>query len=327
MKIGILGCGAYGLALSNILKKDNNILMWTKFSEEKENLEKNRSNDKVLPGYKLDDSIKVTTDLEYCIKDSDLLIIVIPILFLEETVISMKPYINNHNILIATKGITSDGLLAHDVIENNLNTKNVGVLSGPTFAIDLVSNNIAGFTIASKSKSIDNIVDKVFIQDNLKIEYISDLVGTEICGSIKNVLAISAGILSGLRSNESGQAMVLTEMINEIKYIIEKLGSDSNTILSFAGIGDILLTCTSTKSRNFSLGKLIGEGKSKEEIKKYLENTTVEGVYTLKAMKKLLDNNSIKSDDVDVIYNVVFNNRNPKDLLTYYVNKSKEEIC
>ena len=321
MKIGILGCGAYGLALSNILKKDNNILMWTKFEEEKENLEKNRSNDKVLPGYKLDKSIKVTTDLEECIKDSNLLIIVIPILFLEDTVISMKPYINNHNILIATKGITSDGLLAHNVIGNNLNTKNVGVLSGPTFAIDLVSNNIAGFTIASKSKSINDIVDKVFIQDNLKIEYITDLVGTEICGSIKNVLAISAGILYGLKANESGQAMVLTEMINEIKYIIEKLGSDPYTILSLAGIGDILLTCTSSKSRNFTLGKLIGEGKTKEEIDKYLKNTTVEGVYTLKAMKKLLDNNNIKSRDVNVIYEVVFKNRNPRDLLTYYVNK------
>ena len=321
MKIGILGCGAYGLALSSVLDKNNDIIMWTKFEEEKNNLEETRSNDKVLPGYKLDSNINITTDLSSCINNSNLLIIVIPISFLEETIISMKPYIKDHNILIATKGITTEGLMAHEMVNKYLDTENVGVLSGPTFAIDLVSKNIAGFSIASKSNYIKEVVDKAFIKDHLKIEYITDLVGTEICGSIKNVLAISAGILNGLKTNESGQAMVITGMINEIKNILVGLKADTNTILSLAGIGDIFLTCTSTKSRNFSLGKLIGEGKTNEEIDNYLNNTTVEGIYTLKAMKRLLDNNGIESKDIDIIYDIVFNERDPKDLLSYYVNK------
>ena len=322
MKIGILGCGAYGLALSSVLDKSNDVVMWTKFEEEMNNLKETRSNDKVLPGYKLDSNIDITTDLASCLNNSDLLIIVIPILFFEETIISMKPYIKDQNILIATKGITTDGLMAHEVVKKYLDTEKVGILSGPTFAIDLVSKNIAGFSIATKSSETKEVVDKAFIKDNLRIEYITDLVGTEICGSIKNVLAISAGILSGLKSNESGQAMVITGMINEIKNILVGLKADPYTILSLAGIGDIFLTCTSTKSRNFSLGKLIGEGKSNEEIDNYMENTTVEGVYTLKAMKNLLDNNGLVSKDIDIIYNIVFSNRDPKDLLSYYVDKN-----
>lgn len=321
MKIGILGCGAYGLALSSVLDKNNDIVMWTKFEEEKNNLEETRSNDKVLPGYKLDSNINITTDLASCINNSNLLIVVVPILFLEETIINMKPYIKDHNILIATKGITTEGLMAHEVVRRYLDTENIGILSGPTFAIDLVSKNIAGFSIATKSNSIKEVIDKVFIKDHLKIEYINDLVGTEICGSIKNVLAISAGILSGLQINESGQAMVITGMINEIKNILVGLKADTYTILSLAGIGDIFLTCTSTKSRNFSLGKLIGEGKSEKEIDNYLNNNTVEGIYTLKAMKNLLDNNGINSKEIDIIYDIVFNERDPRDLLSYYVNK------
>ena len=116
--------------------------------------------------------------------------------------------------------------------------------------------------------------------------------------------------------------MVITGMINEIKNILIGLRADTNTILSLAGIGDIFLTCTSTKSRNFTLGKLIGEGKSNEEIDSYLNNTTVEGIYTLKAMKNLLDNNGIDSQDIDIIYDIVFNDREAKDLLSYYVDKN-----
>ena len=156
MKIGLFGTGAYGLALSSILTTNNHeVTMWTKFEEEKNNLELNRGNDNFIPNYRIDDSVKITTSVEECIKDKDLLIIAIPAAFVDGLCVEMKPYINNNNILIATKGIEQGtGLFMNEVVEKNLNTKNIAVISGPSFAIDLVSKMPAGLSIASKSKEM-----------------------------------------------------------------------------------------------------------------------------------------------------------------------------
>lgn len=324
MKIGIFGCGAYGMALSSILWENScDITMWTKFEEEKNQLEKTRKNEKLLPNFKLPREIVVTTNIEKCIKDKDLLIIAIPAAHVDTLAIQMQPYIKDNHILIATKGIEQDtGLFINQILEKYLDTKNIAVISGPTFAVDLISKMPAGLAVASKNKETINRTKKALQNRYIKLRETSDVIGVEICGSIKNVIALSSGMLAGLGANDSTTAMLLTEAIHDMKEIIDAFKGDKKTVLSFAGFGDLLLTCTSTKSRNYTFGKLIGQKKSPTELKEYLKNTTVEGFYTLESIYKLLKNKKVSIPIIDLIYDIAVEGENPEKLLTFLVEKA-----
>lgn len=323
MKIGLFGTGAYGLALSSILTTNNHeVTMWTKFEEEKNSLELNRGNDNFIPNYRIDDSVKITTSVEECIKDKDLLIIAIPAAFVDGLCVEMKPYINNNNILIATKGIEQGtGLFMNEVVEKNLNTKNIAVISGPSFAIDLVSKMPAGLSIASKSKEMIILAKKALQNNYIKLRETDDIIGVEICGSIKNVIALSAGMLDGLKANESTKAMLIAEAMHDMEAILDAFNCNKRTVLSYAGIGDLLLTCTSTKSRNFSFGKLVGEKPDRSEIDEYLKHKTVEGYYTLESIYQLLKNKEVTIPIIDLIYEIAVGGKDPELLLTFLVVK------
>lgn len=324
MRIGLFGTGAYGLALSSILVNNRHeVTMWTKFKEEAENLTNNSGNEALLPNYVLDKSVKVTTSVEKCLKDKDLLIIAIPAAFVDSLCIEMKPFINNNHILIATKGIEQGtGLFMNEIVEKHLNTKNIAVLSGPTFAADLITKMPAGLSIASNSPETLLIVREALQNNYIKLREAADIIGVEICGSIKNVIALAAGILAGLKANESTKAMFIAEAMHDMEQILSAFECNKRTVLSYAGIGDLLLTCTSTKSRNYSFGKLIGEKPSKEKIENYLKTTTVEGFYTLESIYKLLKDKDVSIPIIDLIYEIVVRGKEPELLLLFLVYKS-----
>ena len=324
MKVGLFGTGAYGLALSSILLKNNcEVTMWTKFKEEKEELEKNRCNEKLLPGYKLDKKVVITNSIEKCIKDKDLLIIAIPAAFIDDLCKEMIPYINDNHILIASKGIENDtGLFMNQIVESYLNTKNIAVISGGTFAVDLITDMPAGLSIASESTETIICVKEALQNDSIKLRETNDIIGVEICGSIKNVIAIAAGMLSGLKANETTKAMFIAEAMHDMEGILEAFEANTRSVLSYAGIGDLMLTCTSEKSRNFSLGKIIGEKKSREEINDYISNVTVEGYYTLGSIYKLLKDKEVTIPIIDLIYEIVVEEKDPELLLKFLVVKS-----
>mgnify|MGYP004529684631 FL=1 len=323
MKVGIFGCGAYGLALSSILYENNcELIMWTKFAEEKENLEKQRKNEVLLPNYILPNEVKLTTNVAECIKDSDLLIIAIPTAFVSGLTKEMAPYIKNHHILIASKGIEKrNGQLISEILEENLDTSNIAVISGPTFAKDLISKMPAGLTLASKSKETMQIVKAALQNKYLKLRCTDDIIGVEICGAIKNVIAISSGILSSLGANESSTAMLLTEAAYDMQSILKALGGEKSTVLSYAGFGDLLMTCTSKKSRNYNYGILVGKKVPTNELEEYLKNNTVEGYYTLISIYETLNNKNITIPIIDLIYDIVMLNGSPEELLTFLVEK------
>ena len=323
MKVGIFGCGAYGLALSSILYENNcELIMWTKFAEEKENLEKQRKNETLLPNYILPNEVKLTTNVAECIKDSDLLIIAIPTAFVSDLTKEMAPYIKNHHILIASKGIEKrNGQLISEMLEENLDTSNIAVISGPTFAKDLISKMPAGLTLASKSKETMQIVKSALQNKYLKLRCTDDIIGVEICGAIKNVIAISSGILSGLGANESSTAMLLTEAAYDMQSILKALGGEKSTVLSYAGFGDLLMTCTSKKSRNYNYGILVGKKVPTNELEEYLKNNTVEGYYTLISIYETLNNKNITIPIIDLIYDIVMLKGSPEELLTFLVEK------
>lgn len=323
MRVTVLGTGAYGLALANMLNQNNNeIILWSKFEEEITYLQK-ENKAKVLPNIKLTSNFKYTFNMEEAVNKSKLIIIAVPAGAVNEVSKQLaKYYKKDMHICIASKGIEQNScLFVSSVVEKYIKTKKLAVISGGTFAIDMFNNCPLGLSLATRNKNTSLIVKEALENKYLKLRTTNDIIGIEICGSIKNVIAIASGMLSGLGYPDSTSCMFITESLNDIKNLIKALGGNKKTILSFAGFGDLLLTCTSTKSRNYTLGEMIGERKPKEEIDNYINNTTIEGLYTLKSIYKLLRRKKVKMPIIDLIYNIIFKETDPDKLASFLITK------
>lgn len=319
MKVGIIGAGAYGLALAKIFNKNNDVIIWTKLENEYQELKEERTNKKVLPNFRLDDNIKITLDLKE-VAQVDLLLIAVPAKFVDSISKELKGLIKKQYICIATKGIEQETcLFPIDVFKKYNKSTNIALISGPSFAADIITNSPIGLSVASKSKKTINIIKKALENTNIKLRETRDVIGIEICGSIKNVIAIASGILNGLGYPESTEAMFITESLHDIKNLIKALGGSKKTILSYAGFGDLLLTCTSYKSRNFTFGHIIGKREDKED---YIKNNTIEGLYTLKSIYKLIKNKNVDMPIIDLIYDIVFKDKDPKYLSNFLLEKN-----
>lgn len=323
MNITILGAGAYGLALSSMfLENKCNITIWTKSEENKNNLEKNRCNKLLLPDYIIDKSIKITTNLEEAINNTNIIVIAIPVKFINSTLEELKKYYKkNQHICIASKGIEQDtNLFISEIVKKHIKTNKICIISGGTFAIDMIKKIPLGLTIATKSKETLEIVENSLKNNYLTLSNTKDIIGVEICGSIKNIIAISSGIIDGMNYPESTKCMFLTKSLNDIIDFIIKMNGNKKTILDYAGIGDLFLTCNSSKSRNYTLGLMIGKKEPKSTIDKYINNTTVEGLYTLKSLYDIIKFKNINIPIIDITYNIIYNHKDIS-LIDLYLKK------
>lgn len=306
MNISILGCGVYGMALASVFlgNETNKISCWSKFEHEVHEFSEKYAR------------ISFTTNLGSAIKEADLIVIAIPVAFLDETIISLKEVYEGQDILIASKGIDIDSrLFAYEIVRKHLGDVPVGVISGGTFAGDMANKKVMGITLATNYDSIKNKVKISFETKFLKVQYISDIVGVSVCGSIKNVMAIGFGLLDGAKFPPSSKFLFLTEAIYEIRDLIKELGGNINTVMSYAGIDDIMMTCTSVESRNYTLGNMIGSKKSLEEIDHYKQTTTIEGLGTSEAIYKLAKDKNIKLPLSEVIYKILHEDSDINELI------------
>ena len=320
MRVTVLGAGAFGLALASIFKENNNdVTVWSRFEEEVTSLREKSTNEKIK-NIKLPSGIKYSTNLEEVVEKSDLLVIAIPAQFVDNLVKQVKSLVKKQYILIASKGIENDTFsFLEEVVRRGINTRKIAIISGPTFAIDVIKSYPVGFTLASRSWMTREVIKKILVNSHVKVRPSRDVVGVEVCGAIKNVISIAAGMIEGMNYPESTKAMFITESLHDLKNLIKALGGNKKTILTFAGFGDLLMTATSTKSRNFTFGKMFGENKSKEEIDKYRKETTIEGLYTLESIYKLIKKKKVYMPIIDLIKNIVDGKEEAKaliDLLT-----------
>ena len=322
MKIAILGTGAYGMALANIFNDNKcNVTMWTNSKEEMNLLLKERKSNKI--DYNIPSDINISTDMKEVVNDASIIVVAVPAKFVDSVCGELKNYYKAKQVIcIASKGIEqSTCLFLYDVVRNNIKTNEIAVISGGTFAVDMIKRVPVGLSIATKSNYSRDLIIKCMQNDYVKLRPTKDIIGTEICGSIKNVIAIASGMIGGMGYPESTSCMFVTESLHDIKELIRALGGDPKTILSFAGFGDLLLTCTSVKSRNYTLGKIIGENRPREEIDEYINTTTIEGLYTLKSIKQLLRNKKIKMPIINLIYDIIVDKKEPDALVKFLIEK------
>jgi len=314
MKIGIIGTGAYGISLAvNLYKNNKDIVMWTKIEDEKDEIINTRYNSKTLDGIYIDEGIKVTTNMKDAVKDRDIVFLVVPVQFMKSTLEEMKGYVDNQVFVIASKGLLDGGRLLSTEVKEILETERIAVIGGGTFAIDMARFDISGLTASSYDEEVVKIVSNCLRNDNIKIQESNDTIGIEVCSSIKNVMAIIMGIANGLNLSETTKSMLMVEIINDIKMLINILGGCEETILTYAGVGDIILTCTSNKSRNFTFGEMLV--KNKEEAHNFLDNNTVEGVNTLNMVYDILKDKNISINLIDKLYRII-NENNDVNIIT-----------
>ena len=316
MRVTVLGAGAFGLALASIFKENNNdVTVWSRFEEEVVSLREKNTNEKIK-NIKLPTGIKYTSNLKDTVESSELLVIAIPAQFVDDLVKQLKTLVKKQYILIASKGIENDTFsFLEEVVRRGINTRKIAVISGPTFAIDIVQNYPVAFTLASRSWTTREVIKKTLINSHVKVRPSRDVVGVEVCGAIKNVISIASGMIEGMNYPESTKAMFITESLHDLKNLIKALGGNKKTILTFAGFGDLLMTATSTKSRNFTFGKMLGENRPKEEIEKYKKETTIEGLYTLESIYNLIKKKKVYMPIIYLIKDIVDGKKEAKSLI------------
>ncbi len=321
MKISIIGCGAFAIAISTAIVKANSnikISMWTKFNSEKEELLKFRENKRVLPGVKVSEDINITTDLQECIKNSQIIFLAIPTIAVREVSKEIANYITKEQIIcIATKGIENiTNKYMSQIVEEEIKSDKICILSGPSFAIEVAIGTEIGFVLASKcDNDVINTVKSSIESDTLLVTVSNDIIGVQLGAAIKNVFAIFSGMLDGMNKSDSTKAAMLSDLIKDYKKIILSLGGNIETIFSYAGIGDMLLTCMSDKSRNYTFGRYIGEGLNVDEALNSMNTKTVEGLYTITSIYELLKIKNIKVNSIFLLYDMLYNNKKVDNIL------------
>lgn len=294
MQVTILGTGAFGLALGNLLhdKSKADIIFWTAFEDEYLEITTNNTYDKVLTDIKLANDLKVTMDLKKALKDSNLIIIAIPCNYVREILIKIEAYLTDDSkVVLVSKGLEKQTDLLMTEIYKELNLKgSVSYLAGPTFAKELIINSKSGLTLATKDKQTENIMLDLFKDTNVELEVINDYIGLELYGIIKNILAIFMGSINSKYQKDSTNAYYLTKIYKFANDLVVELGGDKKTATCYGALGDILLTCNSKNSRNYTYGTLLYT--NKEEAKSYLNHVTVEGNIAITSLKKRLSQNT-----------------------------------
>lgn len=314
MKVSFIGAGSWGTALS-IVVADNghDVKIWDINKEHIEAMRTTRRNDKYLNGVALPDNIEPCDDIEYCLKDADVLIIAVASQAYRTVMTHNAQYIPKNTVVVnVAKGIENGTLLRISEVIGEFIDNPFVALSGPSHAEE-VSNRMPT-TLVSASSSIEHaeMIQDLFSTDYLRVYTNPDVVGVELGGALKNIIALAAGITDGMGFGDNAKAALMTRGIREITRLGIALGAKVETFTGLSGVGDLIVTCTSMHSRNRRCGIMIGEGLSREEAEKKV-GMVVEGIYATKAAYDLSKKMNIEMPIVDELYRVLYQGGDAKD--------------
>ena len=309
-KVGIIGAGSLGTALAQIVAQNvDEVYLYSRRDELAETINKTGINNEYYPNTQLEENIIATTDYND-LKNCKIIFLSIPSSAFRSTLSEIKDYIDDDAILVTTaKGIEYPSLKTMgNIIEEYFDDGYVA-LSGPNFASEIVLNLATISNIASKNNENALKVKEVLSTPQFKIKVIPDVLGLEICGIIKNINAIANGICEGMNINENARYGVLTKGFEETKMIIESIGGDEATASEYCGFGDLVLTSTSSESRNHTLGMLYGQ---RIIVDEKASGIVFEGKNSIMAIKDICEKTNTKSVVVDFVYDVIVNQIPPK---------------
>lgn len=328
-KIGIIGAGSWGTAIASVLYKNGHeVTMWSALISEVEMINHFHEHQTKLPGVILDDEIIAVSDMKTVCKDKDLLVFVVPSIFVRNTAKQAAPYIDEGQIIVnLAKGIEEETLYTlSDIIHEEIPRADVAVLSGPSHAEEvgkgIPTTLVAGASTSTTAKLIQNI----FMNEVLRIYTSPDIIGIELGGALKNVVALAAGAVDGLGYGDNTKAALMTRGIAEITRLGIACGGKLESFAGLSGIGDLIVTCTSKHSRNRNAGYLIGRGYSMQEAMDAVK-MVVEGVYSAKAALALANKYHVDMPIVSEINAVLFENKSAREAVTsLFARDKKSEI-
>jgi len=323
--ITILGDGGWGTALAIMLsKKGYRVTLWSAFKDYAKQLDEKRINAKFLPGINIPKNIKITNCLEKT-RDSELIILGVPSIYLRSVLKKLnKIDLKNKILLSAVKGIEDKTLLRmSEVITQELGNVKIAVLSGPTIAREVANLVPTTAVVACKNTKIAILLQHVLMTPRFRVYRHTDIIGVELGGSLKNVIAIACGISDGLGFGTNAKAALLSRGLAEISRLGIKLGANEKTFGGISGLGDLVTTCISTYSRNRTVGEQLGKGQNAKTIIKNME-MVAEGVYTVKAAYALSKKHKVDMPITKEIYNVIYNNKSPIKAVNDLMNRSKK---
>lgn len=306
--VTVLGGGSFGTAIASIISANgHNTYLWMRDVERAQRCQVERENPEYLPGFVFDDKLNISSDMAACVERSDVVVISVPSKSFREVTRAARPFIKPNSIVLSTtKGVEADTFfLMSQILEQELSEARIGVISGPNFAKEIIANHYTGCVVASDDVEVCTCVQRVFSSETFRIYSNSDRFGVELGGTLKNIYAIVTGMASALGVGQNTIAMLLTRSLAEMGRFARELGADSMTFLGLAGVGDLILTCTSNLSRNYRVGYAIGEGRKLDDVLQEI-GQVVEGVNTLKIVKQKADEMDIYMPLVQGLYAILF---------------------
>ena len=324
-RISILGAGGWGTALAiHLTKNKHQVTLWEYREEAAERLRKTRDNKEFLPGIKISENITITSSLDETI-DTDILLVTLPSHVVRSALESLAKKKINALVVSASKGIENHSLrrISEVIMETipSVSANRVVVLSGPSHAEEVAIGIPTALTAASASESAALRIQEIFMSPEMRVYTSKDVIGVELGGALKNIIAIAAGIIDGVGFGDNTKAALMTRGLAEISRLGIALGADAHTFAGLAGLGDLIVTCTSGHSRNRFVGEEIGRGRSLHQI---LDEMTMvaEGVRTTQSAVDLAAKIQVEVPIIQAVYEVLFQDKNPKEAITELMTRT-----
>ena len=319
-KVAILGAGSWGTALAMVLEENgHDVRIWSHKAKQADEINFKHTNKFYLPAVVLADSIKATHHIEEAIKDVDVIVFVVPTKAIREVAKKVVPFLTKPTVIVhASKGLEQEShkriseILEEEIPESKRQA--VVALSGPSHAEEVALKDLTTITAASTNEDASKVVQELFMNDYFRIYTNDDIIGVELGAALKNIIAVGAGALQGLGYGDNAKAALMTRGLAEISRLGVAFGADSITFLGLSGVGDLIVTCTSTHSRNWRAGHMLGKGNSLKEVLESM-GMVVEGIATTKAAYELAQEKGIEMPITAAIYEVLYNGANVEDII------------
>lgn len=324
-KVCVLGAGSWGSALALVLaKKGYEVMMWTLNKEQADKINRTKENIDYLPGILLPNNITVTTNIEEAVKDSKIIVLAVPSQAIRSVSSQIKPFIKDEQILVdVAKGLEKgSGLRLSEVCKQELPNNPYVTLSGPSHAEEVARDIPTTVVVASEDLKIAQTVQDIFMSPKFRVYTNPDIVGVELGGALKNIIAFGAGVCDGLGLGDNAKAALMTRGIKEISRLGDAMGANVSTFAGLSGIGDLIVTCTSMHSRNRRAGILIGQGKSLDETLKEVK-MVVEGITATEVAYKVAKELNVDMPITNAIYSVLYKGSSANEVVIELMMRNK----